>query len=73
MNNYKSGEVHNRQVLDRNDNIALVYNYAALDPQNVGFIQEYSKRDMTPIRRIDITPPDPGIWMGQQIAVAAIE
>jgi len=72
--NYLAEELlYDDKFTDRDDKIAVLYINAALDPQNVGFIQEYSKRDMTPIRRIDITPPDPGIWMGQQIAVAAIE
>lgn len=64
---------NNGKIVEKDDMFAMLFIGADLDAHDVGFIQEYHKSDLQPIRKIDIFLLDTSEWMGELYDLAMIE
>ena len=65
---YSSSElIPHLKIIETDDILSMLFIRSELDPHNIGFIQEYRKTDLQPVRKIDLFLSGTDEWIGENI------
>ncbi|MBQ2634893.1 MAG: hypothetical protein IJF88_10000 [Oscillospiraceae bacterium] len=64
---YSNNLIVYKKIAEHDDTFSVLFLNSDLDAHNVGFIQEYGKTDLHPIRKIDISLSNVDEWMGETV------